>query len=45
MIERDKVSKHKGIPDMGMPPVEISVDPQQTLADIRQLDKIPNVKI
>ena len=30
---------------MGVQPVETPVDPQQTLADIRKLESIPDVKI
>src|SRR3990167_7951817 len=41
----DRISHRKGIPDMGLPPVETSVDPQQTLADMKRLEKIPDVKI
>ena len=41
----DRVSRHSGIPDMGMPPAETPVDPQQTLADMRRLGEIPDVKI
>lgn len=41
----DRISHHKGIPDMGLPPVEVPVDPQKTLADIRRLKEIPDVKI
>jgi len=44
-IWRDKISHRKGIPDMGVQPVETPVDPQQTLADIRKLKSIPDVKI
>ena len=41
----DRISRHKGIPDMGLPPAETPVDPQQTLADMKRLEKIPDVKI
>jgi len=41
----DRISRHKGIPDMGLPSAETLVDPQKTLSDIRQLEKIPDVKI
>ena len=41
----DRISHHKGIPDMSLPPAETLVDPQQTLADIRKLEAIPDVKI
>ena len=43
-MERDKLSHHKGIPDLGFPPVPYRVDPQKLLNDIKRLSEIPLVR-
>ena len=44
-IERDQISHHKGIPNLGLPPVEQPVDPIKLLADIKRLEEIEEVRI